>query len=104
PNVSNIIRTGPAIAKNTPRSSKDRPGNRPVVLFRSFMVTFLQVKHLANFSTTLVGSAQDFDVQIPELLGDCDRLFLGASFHDCETADEFLRLGKGTVGHDNVSA
>src|SRR5262249_38656143 len=38
-NVSNIIRTGPATARNTPRNSQDRPGCRAVVLFRSFMLT-----------------------------------------------------------------
>src|SRR5262249_14749693 len=35
--VSKNIRTGPAIATNTPRSSRDRPGCRAVVLFRSFI-------------------------------------------------------------------
>src|SRR5215831_6343857 len=38
-NVSNIIRTGPATATNTPKSSKDRPGCRAVDLYRSFMRT-----------------------------------------------------------------
>src|SRR5262245_9635752 len=66
--------------------------------------TFLKMEHLANFSPTLIGRAQDFDVQIPEALGNRNRLLFGASFHDRETAYDFLRLGKGAVAYSHFPA
>src|SRR5215510_12336007 len=61
-NVNKNISAGPAIARSTPKSNKGRPGCRAGDLFRSFMVTFLQMEHLANFTAAFVGRAQDFDV------------------------------------------
>src|SRR6516165_4574674 len=64
-NVSNIIRPGPATARNTPRSSKGMPGGSLIEIvhvdwFLSLVFwfgapftlrgTFLKVEHLANFT------------------------------------------------------
>src|SRR5215813_10724575 len=62
-NISNIIRTGPATARKTPRSSKGLPGCREAVLYRSFMRTgsFLPACQLGDLNEVAAGVVQPGD-------------------------------------------
>src|SRR5262249_36407603 len=83
-----------------PTDQSDLSGILPADL-SMLRAAFLLVKHLANFPGTLVRGAQDIHVQLPEALGDRNRLYFRTDVDDRVAADDFLRLGEGAVGHEH---